>query len=202
MVDAGSKKPGSDESRKLEALITHAASGSKRAQQIILETYWPVIVKAVGARRRRLGNSTTARADTVDLQQDAALRVLRELNKHRFQGRSAFSAWVRKLSGLEVIDAFRRQRAQKRDAAADIALTGRESTYSDELSMETSLDDRRRLTDLLLRVGTLKVDYGAALLLHHIGFSHAEVGEALGCSSEAARKLVSRARAKLKLKET
>ena len=46
-------------------------------------------------------------------------------------------------------------------------------------------------------IGDLKEEYGAALLMHHLGFSHAEIGAALECTPEAARKLVTRARKRL-----
>ena len=50
---------------------------------------------------------------------------------------------------------------------------------------------------MLEQIGDLKSEYGSALLLHYAGYAHGEVGEILGCSAEAARKLVARARAKL-----
>ena len=43
----------------------------------------------------------------------------------------------------------------------------------------------------------LKPEDGAALMRHHMGFPLGQIGEMLGCTPEAARKLVARARAKL-----
>ncbi|MEM6729971.1 MAG: ECF-type sigma factor, partial [Myxococcota bacterium] len=117
----------SEESREIEALVKDAASGSRHAQERLLEAYWPLIEGAVRARKRRLGSRTRARDETRDLQQDAALRVLNELDDHRWQGRSAFAAWIRRLAGFEVVDAHRRNTAKKRDAGRDEALSGREA---------------------------------------------------------------------------
>lgn len=142
-----------------------------------------------------MGESARARDETRDLQQNAAIRVLGELDDHQWQGRSAFANWIRRLAGLEVIDAQRRNRAQKRDAAADVPLLGTES--GDSPDPEGLLDGRRRLEALLRRLEGLKSEYSAALLMHRMGFSHAEIGETLSCSAEAARKLVSRAKKKL-----
>ena len=64
-------------------------------------------------------------------------------------------------------------------------------------SAESKFDDQDRLTELLKNVQRLKSEYGAALMMHHMGFSHGEIGETLGCTTEAARKLVSRGRIQL-----
>ena len=59
------------------------------------------------------------------------------------------------------------------------------------------IDDRRRMVELMGNISELKEEYGAALILNYQGYSHQQIGDVLGCSAEAARKLVSRARAKL-----
>lgn len=185
----------SEESREIEALVSEAARGDRNAQERLLDAYWPLIESAVRARKKRMGESARARDETRDLQQNAAIRVLGELDDHQWQGRSAFANWIRRLAGLEVVDAQRRNRAQKRDAAADVPLS--ESDHSVYSDTESLVDGRRRLEALLRKLDGLKAEYSAALLMHSMGFSHGEIGETLSCSAEAARKLVSRAKKKI-----
>jgi RNA polymerase sigma factor (sigma-70 family) len=186
----------SDESREIEDWVKRAASGDRDAQDILLRRYWPSIMQAVRARRSRLGPRNAGRDDTRDLQQSAAIRVLQELGHHRWQGRSAFAAWVKKLASTEVLDRFRHNRAQKRDVAVEVP-EATDSLTSASSAADEQLDDRRRLAELLERLRALKEEYGAAFLMFHFGYTHAQIGDALGCSAEAARKLVSRARAAL-----
>jgi RNA polymerase sigma factor (sigma-70 family) len=181
----------------LQDLISRAADGDKRAQQALLTRYWPLLHKAVRARKMRLGRALDRREETEDIEQAAALRVLSELPKHAWQGRSAFASWVGKLAALEVVDTYRHHRAKKRDVKADTGESIARRLPREGSGVETRMDRDRRLEALMKKVSTLKDDYGTALLMHHMGFSHAEIGAALACSDEAARKLVARAHRKL-----
>jgi len=151
----------------------------------------------VRARRRALPARVRARDETADAEQDAALNVLTGLARHEWRGASAFAAWVRELARNEVIDRVRRGTAARRDARAEIELPSQELPAAAPRSMESIADGARGAQALLRDLEKLKPEYGAALLMHHWGFSHAEIGEALGCTEEAARKLVSRGRTRL-----
>jgi RNA polymerase sigma factor (sigma-70 family) len=177
-------------------LVQNAAEGDREAQQSLIEKYWPVIRHAVRARKSRLGPRLGAREETEDLEQSAAMRVLGDLAQHRWQGRSSFAAWIKRLSELEVVDAFRHHVAQKRDVGMEAPLDP-EAPRMTSRSPESRFDDDVRFDRLLAEVEQLKSEYAAALLMHHLGFSHAEIGETLGCTPEAARKLVTRARLRL-----
>jgi len=192
-----SKAKAPTESHYLEELIATAAGGDKQAQEQLLARYWFIIRQAVRARKNRLGQGLAAREETQDLQQAAAMRVLSQLPQHQWQGRSRFAAWVKKLSSLEVIDVLRHHRAQKRDVMAEKHDAEAVDNAPSKRFAETHFDDRQKLQRLVNDVESLKPEYGAALLMHHMGFSHAEIGESLDCSAEAARKLVSRARLRL-----
>ena len=137
------------------------------------------------------------REETQDLEQTAAMKLLSALPKHSWQGGSAFAAWIKKLASNEVLDTYRRHGAQKRDALAETPLIPGRDLPAAARSAESRFDDDQRFAGLMQQVEELKAEYGAALLMHHLGFSHAQIGEALGCTAEAARKLVSRARRKL-----
>ncbi len=178
---------------ELNRVVKAAAQGDRDAQQELLEAMWPVIGKTVRSRKNRLGPSRDA---TQDMQQSAAMRVLRELPRHRWQGVGAFVAWVKTLARVEVVDSYRHHRAQKRnmgaesgDAVQDLAAPLR--------SAESRLDDAFQLQALLTRIRGLREEHGAAILMQQFGFSYAEIAARLGCSPEAARKLVQRAQARL-----
>jgi RNA polymerase sigma factor (sigma-70 family) len=185
------------DSDHLQDLVVRAAEGNRAAQQTLLTRFWPLIHKAVRARKARLGRALDGREETEDVEQAAALKVLEELPKHRWQGRSAFSAWIGKLAALEVVDRYRFHRASKRDVVAEASESRAKVLRGNRRSAESMIDDDRRFRSLMAKVAEMKDDYGAALLMHHMGFSHAEIGDALACSAEAARKLVTRAHRKL-----
>jgi RNA polymerase sigma-70 factor (ECF subfamily) len=184
-------------SEALIELLEAAATGDRGAQDDLLRRYWPVIRQAVRGRKNRLGQKMAAREETQDLEQAAAIKVLGELEKHEWRGRSAFANWIRKLADFEVVDAFRHHSAKKRDAGAEEPARDDQLVRPGGRSMESKFDDQHRLSGLLEQIERLQGDYGAALLMHHMGFSHAEIGDTLGCTAEAARKLVSRGRIKL-----
>jgi RNA polymerase sigma factor (sigma-70 family) len=192
-----SSSTSSEASQALQALISAAAGGDRDAQNELMERFWPLIHYTVRARKNRLGRRLAAREETVDLEQAAAIKVLTELDAHEWRGKSQFAAWVRKLATVEVIDAYRHHSAKKRDAAADTAASRADDVAADIRSMESRVEDAGRMQELMRDLAGLKEEYGAALWMHHLGFSHQEIGEALECSAEAARKLVTRARTQL-----
>jgi RNA polymerase sigma factor (sigma-70 family) len=189
--------PTSTESEVLEELVATAAAGDRGAQNLLLDRYWPVILQAVRGRKNRIGGKMAAREDTDDLQQTAALKVLTQLPSHEWRGRTAFVAWIKKLARHKVSDTYRHHSAAKRDASAETRAERGDAPRDGARSAESRFDDQQRVEQLLAQVRQLKPSYGAALMMHHLGFSMAQIGETLDCSAEAARKLVARARAKL-----
>jgi RNA polymerase sigma factor (sigma-70 family) len=186
----------STESQFLEELVAAAAAGDRKAQDTLLRQYWLVIHQAVRGRKNRIGAKLASREDTQDLQQVAALKVLTELPAHEWRGSSAFVAWVKKLSRHKVSDAYRHHSARKRDAGVETS-ADKVDARGLSRSAESRFDDHQKVEKLMAQVQQLKPEYGAALMMHHLGFTMAQIGEMLGCSAEAARKLVARARAKL-----
>jgi len=181
----------------LSELVLSAARGDRSAQQELLTQYWPLITRAVRARKIRMGKRFSRRQDTQDLEQDAAIRILANLPQHEFRTADAFAGWIRCLAESQVVDTFRRHRAGKRDLNADTQLSRAADVARQTRGPETRLDERNRASALMREIDALKPDYGAALLMFHLGFTHAEIGHTLGCTAEGARKLVTRAHKKL-----
>lgn len=180
----------------IEALVLAAAQGDVGAQQQLLQRYWPLIESVVRHHRRRAGAVLRAREDTSDSLQEAALRILGELTKQRWQGRSAFIGWLCELTKMQVIDQARHHNAQKRGPGAQVPLD-EEQAWASMPGVETWLDGQKREQQLRVLMGELSEEQRTALYLHHLGYSHAEVGEVLECSPEAARKHVARGLARL-----
>ena len=183
------------DSAYVESLLAAAAAGNRDAQATLLRCYWPMIRQIVRVRRARIRRPVRSRDETADLEQDVAMRILKDLPSHVWHGRKAFAAWICQLATRQVIDNARFHGARKRDPAAEIPLDWHPGASG--RSPESRLDEGRRLLDLQKRLASMKPEYSAALLLHHMGFAHAEIGDLLGCTAEAARKLVCRARLKL-----
>jgi RNA polymerase sigma factor (sigma-70 family) len=182
-------------SEDLEQLVARAAQNDVRAKNDLVRQYWPVIQMAVRGRRRSLGAKHRGRDDTADLMQDAAMRVLRELPRHEWRGHRAFVAWIKRLTDAEVIDAQRYHLAAKRDVRREATATSRAGVSRS--SIETRLDQKKRLHEVSEQIATLKPEQQTAIFMHCLGYAHGETGELLGCSPEAARKLLARALAKL-----
>lgn len=187
------------EAQQLEVLVQTAAAGDVAAQSALLAHYWPVIKRVVRARRQRLGLGRNPREDTQDAMQDVAIRLLQGLPRLAWQGSTALAAWVRCLADGQVVDAHRHHQAARRrfDAGspvermdAPMLADGRRVS-----SAESRVDRNRKLAELNDLLAEMKDEYATALMLRGAGYSHAEVGELLGCTAEAARKLESRARA-------
>ncbi|OGQ91011.1 MAG: hypothetical protein A2289_00895 [Deltaproteobacteria bacterium RIFOXYA12_FULL_58_15] len=187
----------STDSQIVEGLVASAAAGDSGARSVLFQRYWPVIRQIVRACRYRMGGATRLREQTQDLEQEVALEVLLALPKQRWQGRQAFKAWLHKLATATIIDAQRFNLAKRRDHRVETGVERAERMTPAGTSPESAIDDHRRLQTLAEMLDELKPQYAGAVMLHHLGYTYAEVGELLGCTAEASRKLVSRGEAKL-----
>ncbi len=192
---AGSAKQGGSDTASaiVEDLVHRAASGDREAQEALLNRYRYFIRRAV---RDRFGLPLRGREDTSDLEQDAALAVLNSLKGQKWRGRRAFVAWLRTIAAGEVIDRVRYHTAQRRNVAQALPLD-EQRLHVAARTPESWLDEQRLIHELEKRLDTLPAHHAQALVLHHQGHTHEEIGAVLGVSAEAARKLVARARAKL-----
>jgi RNA polymerase sigma factor (sigma-70 family) len=184
------------DSQLVEGLVAAAAGGDREAQATLFARYWPVIRQIVRACSYRMGGVARMREQTQDLEQEVALGVLLALPKQRWQGRRAFKAWIRKLAAATIVDVQRYHLAKRRDHRAETGVERADRVRTGR-SLESVVDDQRRLETLAELLDELKPQYAGAVMLHHVGYTYAEIGELLECTGEAARKLVSRGEAKL-----
>ena len=127
------------------------------------------------------------------------MELLASLRKHEWRGRQAFVAWIRKVADCEVRDIARFHGRGRRRVGAETGTGPLAQLSGGGTGGETRAARRQKLGELEQAIAALKPEYAGAVLLAAQGYSHGEIGEILGCTAEAARKLVARGRAKLAL---
>lgn len=189
------KQENSTLSEEIEPVVAAAIRGDAKARQTLLTRYRYFIRRAVLDFRNT--PASQHRDDTTDLEQEIAITVLENLSEYEWQGRKAFHAWLRKLAKGELIDRYRFQRAQKRDAALDTGTGALQAHGQPGAGLETQVDVKQKFQTLHHLLDQLPSAQAQAVMLFHMGHTHKEIGEILDCSAEAARKLVARGRARL-----
>lgn len=182
-------------SEEIEPIVAAAIQGDAQARQTLLTRYRYFIRRSVLDFRN--APASRQRDDTTDLEQEIAITVLENLSEYEWQGRKAFHAWLRKLAKGELIDRYRYNRAQKRDAALDTGTGALQAHGQSGAGLETQVGMKQRFETLHQLLDQLPSAQAQAVMLFHMGHAHKEIGEILECSAEAARKLVARGRARL-----
>lgn len=177
---AGAQEPeGKDDER---TLIARAAGGDRAAARALYDRHAP--------RVHRLAFRLSGDADVAaDLTQDVFVQVFRQLGS--FRGESAFSTWLHRvalttsLNGLRKVKRFR-QREHDLDEAHGFAV------HDD--GVEPDLRDA-----LHAAIDALPEGLRVALVMHAIeGYTHSEIGAALGIAEGTSKKRVWDARALLR----
>ena len=125
-----------------------------------------------------------------DFTQDVFIRAFGRL--HEYRGESAFGSWLHVITLSVVINGLRKvkrfgQREAELEEASMVVSTVRES--------EPDLKER-----LARAVDALPEGCRAAFLMHDVeGYTHEEIGAALGISEGTSKSQLSRARAKLRV---
>jgi len=165
-----------------EQLIHRARSGDAAAERALYEAH---VDRVYRLAFRFAGSDELAREFT----QDAFVRAFQRLDE--FRGTAAFSTWMHtitvsvSLNGMRAVKR-RRQREVGLEAAADVGAPGREAEP----------DLKRRLAEA---VEELPDAYRAAFVMHDVeGYTHEEIGAALGVAAGTSKANLSRARAKLR----
>ena len=168
--------------RDERALIAGAAAGDRSAARAIYDAH---VERVHRVAYRICGDSDLAD----DLTQDVFVQLFRRLDQ--FRGESAFSTWVHRVALTVSLNAMRKV---KRFRQREFDLEDAVHHESVEGSIEPDLRDR-----LNAAIDSLPDGIRAALVMHTIeGYSHAEIGEALGIAEGTSKARVFDARARLK----
>jgi RNA polymerase sigma-70 factor (ECF subfamily) len=129
-----------------------------------------------------------------DLTQDVFLQVYRKINS--FQGTSAFTTWLHRLTVNMVLMYMRRKRRRQAEEAFDTeALRVASEKQASQRSDHHPVD----AVDLEKAINHLPDGYRVVLLLHDVeGYEHVEISQLLGISVGTAKSQLHKARVKLR----
>lgn len=170
---------GTDDERSLIAL---AAVGDRAASRALYDRH--------AARVHRLTFRVCGDPDLAqDLTQEVFVKVFRSLGQ--FRGESAFSTWVHRIAVTVSLNAMRKvKRLREREADLDEA----QLHEADPDAIDPDLRER-----LAAAIEALPESVRIALVMHAIeGYTHAEIGSALGIAEGTSKAKVFDARARLK----
>jgi RNA polymerase sigma factor (sigma-70 family) len=151
--------------------------------------------------RRRMGPELASRESAADIVQSTCRELLRSAPGYEDRGDASFQHWIRSAAEHKLANRGRHWRAARR-ANGDASLDG-DTAVPEPVSPAT----QGPLQEALLReeaerlrraFESLPVEYRRVIERFQIdGASQALIAQELGCTSEAARKLIARAMARL-----
>lgn len=163
-------------------LVARAADGDRRAARALYEAHAPRVHRVA----YRLCRDRDLAADLV---QDVFVQVFRHLKTYR--GEAAFGTWLYQVTLRTSLNAMRKvRRLREREADLDEA-----SHHAHPVStIDPDLRDA-----LALAIEALPDALRVALVMHELeGYTHLEIGEALGIAEGTSKKRVFDARGRLR----
>ncbi len=163
-----------------EQLATRAASGDRRALEVLLERHSD---RVVAICRRVLTNPDDAR----DAAQEALILVARNIG--RFDGRARFTTWLHRVATNAALDEVRRRNRRPRPVETlPIVL-------DDTPSLSAGVVDRIVIDDAM---AVIPEEFRAAVVLRDVmGLDYAEIAEVLEIPPGTVRSRIARGRAAL-----
>ncbi len=191
-----------DKTRELVAL---AKDGNESA----ISQLWTVY----GARvhwimRLRMGKELRSKLESMDLAQDALLSALEDLKNFTYKNEGDFLRWISTIAENRLRDNLDKLHADKRNIRKEIRIgrpgvnTVSKSAVSftpiEATTPSVIISRKEELDKLEKSIDKLKPEYKQVILLSKIdGLSYKEIADKLDKTSEAVRKLISRAMAAL-----
>lgn len=162
-----------------EALVRELRDGAPGALRRLFDAHAPRLW-------RLLYRVTGDYDDAHDLTQEAILHALRKI--HRYDGRGSFAGWIARL-GLNVA----RDELRKRRRRAE------RLTRAPPAAPMPSPGDPLIAARVQAAMDALTEDERMVVVMHELeGYTHEEIGAALGIAAGSARSRLSRARARLR----
>ena len=163
-------------------LIARARAGEPAAERALYETH---VDRVYRLAYRMAGDDDLAR----DFTQDTFIRAFERL--HEFRGEAQFSTWLHPIAVRVVLNGLRKVKR----------LRGRETDLDDGL--EVAGTSRTAEPDLKQRLASaidaLPEGYRTVFVMHDVeGYTHEEIGAALGVETGTSKAQLSRARARLR----
>lgn len=179
-------------------LIRRAQAGDEEARNDLFVRYQPRIQEMI---RKRMGRHLRAKMESCDILQEVMLAIAKDLRQFSVEGQGAFMQWVKRLAENEIKDHIKYLNAKKRHGQ-EISLEP-EGTESGDQGIQLVAQDPTPSRELIRRekeerfkqiLDMLPVDYREVLIKRwEKELSFREIGEHMGRSEDAARKLYDRA---------
>lgn len=186
---------------KTRQLVVQAKEGDKSALNQLYGAYAERVRWMV---RLRMGKELRRKLDSIDVVQDALLHALGGINGFTYENEGDFVRWLSRIAENVLRDNWERLHAEKRDIRKEVSLGNGGRRNGSRLSgilgpvatitPSVILSRKEDLARLEKAIDALKPAYKEVIVLTKIeGLGYLEIGNKLGKSSEAIRKLVSRA---------
>ena len=187
-----------DRTRHLVAL---AQDGDESALNQLCKVYGARVLWII---RLRMGRELRAKLESMDLVQDVLMSALKDLGNFKSKTEGDFLRWLSRIAENRLRGHLNRLHANKRDIRKEVRVNGYGPTAEDSVvaaldavvttTPSVIMSKREDLDKLTKAIDALKPEYRQVIVLTKIeGLSYKEIGDRLGKSSEAVRKLVSRA---------
>jgi RNA polymerase sigma-70 factor (ECF subfamily) len=155
-----------------------------------------------------MGSELRSKLESMDLAQDVLFSALQDLGKFEYRSEGDFVRWLAKVSENRIRDNLDKLHAGKRDVRKEVRLDHDVPTTAKGFAAPAGpvatttpsaiLSKREELERLSRAIETLKDEYREVVLLTKIeGLSYGQIGNRVGKSAEAVRKLCCRAMAAL-----
>ena len=182
-------------------LVTLAQDGDESALNQLCKVYGARVLWII---RLRMGRELRSQLESMDLVQDVLMSALKDLGNFEWRTEGDFLRWLSRIAENRLRGHLQRLHANKRDIRKEVRLNGYRPTAEDSFvaaldavvtTTPSAIMSRREELDKLAKaIDALKPGYRQVIVLTKIeGLSYKEIGDRLGRSSDAVRKLVSRA---------
>ncbi len=190
-----------NDNQKTRQLVTLAQDGDHSALDQLYRVYGERVRRIV---RLRMGKELRPRLDSMDLVQDALVSALGGLGQFTYENEGDFLRWLAKIAQNTLRDNLDKLYTHKRDIRKEVRLVNNEQSTTgafiasagpvDAVTPSVIMSRKEDLDRLEEAIDALKPEYKEIIVLTKIeGLSYQEIGQRLGKSNEAVRKLVSRA---------
>jgi len=184
-------------------LLHLAQKGQSEAYEELMGRYFERVLRIV---RARMGPGLRARHDSMDIAQNAMLRVINSLKDFEPRSEGALIHWMSRLVENEIRDLADYNKAQKRDQKKEVPI---HATSNSQIGLEGTLPDlsekspsqyfalNQELMALEESLDKLGKGKDVILMRNYAGMTFKEIGGELSLSEDAARMQYVRAMDKL-----
>ncbi len=193
------------ETHKTQYLVALAKDGNRSALNQLCSIYGERVRRII---RFRFDKKLRPKLDSVDIVQDALILALGGLQDFTYRNEGDFLRWLSRIAENKLRDILEKFHADKRDVRKEFPFNKEGGSTDDNIvgaaeAMDTTtpsviMRKKESLDRLEKALDELKPKYKEIIILKKIeGFSHADIAERLGKSTDAVGMLLSRAMAAL-----